>query len=114
MKPNIERRRKYDSPHIQKQRDAIESKLAAIPRLDDQVCNLLSAEGFADIFLQLRPLYPTQVEAYERLEDFHINITGQRRYAEFSSFRKVLHRRMKSYHEQFNNQTNGNDTNEPA
>ena len=109
MKPNIERRRQYDSPQIKKQRDAIESRLAAIPRLDDQVCNLLSAEGFADIFLQLRPLYPTQVEAYERLEDFHINITGQRRYAEFSSFRKVLHRRMKSYHEQFNNQEDGNN-----
>ena len=40
----------------------------------------------------MRDLYNTQLEAYERLEDFHIAITGKRRYAEFDSFRVVVMR----------------------
>jgi hypothetical protein len=40
----------------------------------------------------MQDLYPSQREAYERLEDFHIDVTGHRRYSEFSSFRRVLFR----------------------
>ncbi|WP_390553562.1 hypothetical protein [Alistipes indistinctus] len=56
---------------------------------------LLSAEGFADYFFEMQDLYPSQMAAYERLEDFHINVMGRRRYSEFDSFRKTLYRRMK-------------------
>lgn len=61
--------------------------------LSVEVRRFLSFEGFADMYLRMRDLYPTQLEAYERLEDFYINLTGRRRYSEFSSFRRVLNRR---------------------
>ena len=73
----------------------IEAELAAIAPLSLAMRKLLSAEGFADYYFEMQDLYPSQLEAYERLEDFHINVTGHRRYAEFDSFRKVLERRMK-------------------
>ena len=61
--------------------------------LSVEVRRFLSFEGFADMYLRMRDLYPTQLEAYERLEDFYINLTGRRRYSEFSSFRRVLNRK---------------------
>ena len=60
--------------------------------LEPEVRHFLSFEGFAELYLRMRDLYPTQLEAYERLEDFYITITGKRRYSEFSSFRRVLNR----------------------
>ena len=84
-----------DAPHNVARRDKIESELSAIPRIDPAMKKLLSAEGFADYYFEMIDLYPSQMEAYERLEDFHIQITGRRRYSEFDSFRKVLDRRLK-------------------
>lgn len=72
------------------EREKIESELSAIPKLSPQIKKITSTEGFADYFLAMRHLYPTQVAAYDRLEDFHTEVTGKRKYAEFDSFRKVL------------------------
>lgn len=74
------------------ERAKIESELSAIPPLHPAIRRITSAEGFADYYLRMRDLYDTQLEAYERLEDFHIAITGKRRYSEFDSFRRVVNR----------------------
>lgn len=79
-----------DAPHKKARRERIESELAAIPPLNPAMKKLLSVEGFADYYFEMQDLYPSQREAYERLEDFHIQVTGQRRYSEFDSFRKAL------------------------
>ena len=84
-----------DAPHKVARRERIESELSAIPPIDPAMKKLLSAEGFADYYFEMQDLYPSQMEAYERLEDFHIQVTGRRRYSEFDSFRKVLDRRLK-------------------
>lgn len=84
-----------DAPHKKARREEIESELAVIPRMEPAMQKLTSAEGFADYFFEMQDLYPSQMEAYERLEDFHIQVTGRRRYSEFDSFRKVLDRRLK-------------------
>jgi len=87
--------RPCDAPQKVARREKIESELSAIPRIDPVMKKLLSAEGFADYYFEMMDLYPSQMEAYERLEDFHIQVTGRRRYSEFDSFRKVLDRRLK-------------------
>ena len=38
-------------------------------------------------------LYPTQVEAYERLEEYYQNIFGSRRYADIRSLHLAISRR---------------------
>lgn len=84
-----------DAPHKVARRERIESELSAIPKIDVALQKLISADGFADYYFEMQDLYPSQMEAYERLEDFHIQVTGRRRYSEFDSFRKVLDRRLK-------------------
>ena len=83
-----------DAPHKVARREKIESELSAIPPIDPAMKKLISADGFADYYFEMMDLYPSQMEAYERLEDFHIQVTGQRRYSEFDSFRKVLTRKL--------------------
>lgn len=82
----------YHSPVITHEREKVEAELAAMNPLSPEVRNFLSFEGFAELYIRMRDLYSTQLEAYERLEDFYITITGKRRYSEFSSFRRVLNR----------------------
>ena len=82
-----------DAPHKVARRERIEAELSAIPRIDPAVQKLLSVDGFTDYFLEMHDLYHSQREAYERLEDFHISVTGHRRYSEFESFRTVMRRR---------------------
>lgn len=84
-----------DMPGKKARRERIESELSSIAPIDPALLKLMSAEGFADYFLQMRDLYPSHLEAYERLEDYHITLTGRRRYSEFDSFRKVLERQLK-------------------
>ena len=72
-----------DAPHKVALREKIESELSAIPRIDPAMQKLLSADGFADSYFEMPDLYPSQMEAYERLEDLHIQVTGRRRYSEF-------------------------------
>lgn len=82
----------WDTPDKRRRRERIESELQAIPPVDPGLAKLLSTEGFADFYLLMRDVYPSQRLAYERLEDFYISVTGHRRYSEFNSFRKVLDR----------------------
>lgn len=78
------------------ERTKIESELSAIPSLHPSIRKITSVEGFADYYLRMRDLYDTQLEAYERLEDFHIAITGKRRYSEFDSFRRIVDRLLRN------------------
>lgn len=82
----------FHSSVIEAEREKVEAELSAMDQLSPEVRHFLSFDGFAELFLRMRDLYPTQLEAYERLEDFYITITGKRRYSEFSSFRRVLNR----------------------
>ncbi len=84
----------WDTPAKRRRRERIESELQAIPTIDPVLARLLSTEGFVDYYLEMRDLYSSQREAYERLEDFYISVTGYRRYSEFNSFRKVLTRKL--------------------
>ena len=85
----------YHSSVIKAEREKVEAELSAMDPLSPEVRHFLSFEGFAELFLRMRDLYPTQLEAYERLEDFYITIIGKRRYSEYSSFRRVLNRMRK-------------------
>jgi hypothetical protein len=76
-------------------RTRVEAELSSIPAIPAAARKLTSAAGFADYYLEMRDLYQSYLEAYERLEDFHIAVTGHRRYAEFDSFRRVFQRYMK-------------------
>jgi hypothetical protein len=78
-------------------RTRIEAELAAIPVVDPAARKLTCAEGFIDYFLDMRDLYRSYPEAYERLEEFYVTVVGQRRYSDYESFQRVLGRRMKSY-----------------
>ncbi len=73
-------------------RTRVEAELSAIPAIPAAARKLTSQEGFIDYFLDMRDLYQSYLEAYERLEDFHIAVTGRRRYAEFDTFRRTLRR----------------------
>nr|DAU93747.1 MAG TPA: hypothetical protein [Caudoviricetes sp.] len=95
-KMNRKQYRRYHSPVITAERERIEKQLSALTPLTSEMRRFLSFEGFAELYLRMRDLYPTQLEAYERLEDFHITLTGRRRYSEFSSFRRVLNRMMQA------------------
>lgn len=91
-KMNRSQQKRKNSPIITVERERVEAELSAMSPLTPEVRHFLSFEGFAEFYLRMRDLYPTQLEAYERLEDFYISITGRRRYAEFSSFQRVLRR----------------------
>ncbi len=77
-------------------RERIESELSAVPSIHPAARKLISFEGFIDYFLEMRDVYSSHVEAYERLEDFYEAVTGWRRYSEFESFRKVMRRYLES------------------
>ena len=69
-------------------RQRYEAELQAVAPLPDLCRKLLSQDGFLDMFLEIRMLYPTYEEAYEMLEEQHERITGSRMYSEYSSFRR--------------------------
>lgn len=91
-KMNKKQYRRFHSPVIAAEREKVEAELKAMDPLSPEVRYFFSQEGFAEFFLRMRDLYPTQLEAYERLEDFYITVTGKRRYSEYNSFRRVLKR----------------------
>jgi len=70
-----------------------ESMLESIPALSGVARKLLSPQGFLDIYMEIKMLYPTQEEAYEKLEEQVERITGKRMYSEYDSFRSVVRRR---------------------
>ncbi len=86
--------KKYTDSQLAR-RTRVEAELSAIPAIPAAARKLTSQEGFIDYFLDMRDLYQSYIEAYERLEDFHIAVTGQRKYSEYDSFRKVLQRYMR-------------------
>ncbi len=88
--------KKYTDSQLAR-RTRVEAELSAIPAIPAAARKLTSQEGFIDYFIDMRDLYQSYLEAYERLEDFHIAVTGQRKYSEYDSFRKVLGRYMKEY-----------------
>ena len=69
-------------------RQRYEGQLKSIDPLSDLARKLLSQEGFLDLFLEVRMLYPTYEDAYEMLEEQHERITGKRMYSEYHSFRR--------------------------
>ncbi len=85
--------KKYTDSQLAR-RTRVEAELSAIPAIPAAARKLTSQEGFIDYFLDMRDLYQSYLEAYERLEDFHIAVTGQRRYSEYDSFKKVFQRYM--------------------
>jgi hypothetical protein len=85
-------RRRTISPARQARRDAIEEEFRSAGCVPAVFLRLITVEGFIDYYLEMRELYPTYKEAYERLEDFYIDFTGHRKYSEFSSFRRVMTR----------------------
>ena len=93
-KMNRKQAERYYSPVITAEREKVEAELSALEPLSPEMRHFLSFEGFAELYLRMRDLYPTHREAYERLEDYHIALTGKRRYSEFDSFRKILERHM--------------------
>lgn len=86
-------KKKFSDRQLQ-ERARIESELSQIEPMCTLARKITSVEGFVDYYLQMRDLYDTQMEAYERLEDFHIAITGRRRYSEYDSFRVVVMRNL--------------------
>jgi hypothetical protein len=88
--------KKYTDSQLAR-RTRVEAELSSIPAIPTAARKLTSAAGFADYYLEMRDLYQSYLEAYERLEDFHIAVTGQRKYSEYDSFRRVLERKMKEY-----------------
>lgn len=88
---------KGDSPATHARREAIEAELAAIPPIASAARLLTSTDGFVDYYLRMYDLYPTQYEAYEKLEEYHTAVTGKRRYAEFDSFRQIMNKQLKKY-----------------
>ncbi len=77
-------------------RQAVEDRLAELPKISPTAIKLLSARGFALCFLDMVELYPTRPIAYERLEDAYRRMTGKRRYSGYQSFRRVLSRNLKN------------------
>ena len=61
-------------------RKRYEGQLKSIEPLSDLARKLLSQEGFLDLFLEVRMLYPTYEDAYEMLEEQHECIIGARMY----------------------------------
>jgi hypothetical protein len=83
--------KKYTDSQLAR-RTHVEAELSSIPAIPAAARKLTSAVGFADYYLEMRDLYQSYLEAYERLEDFHIAVAGRRRYAEFDTFRRTLRR----------------------
>lgn len=92
---NRKQAERYYLPVITAEREKVEAELSALEPLSSEMRHFLSFEGFAELYLRMRDLYPTHREAYARLEDYHIALTGKRRYSEFDSFRIVLSRFIK-------------------
>lgn len=84
--------KRYHSSVITAEREKVEADLSAINPLSPEARNFHLFNGFAEMYLRMRDLYPTQFEAYEQLEDFYITLTGKHRYSEFSLFRRWLNR----------------------
>lgn len=89
------RHRKRHTASQSVRRERIESELSSIPAIHPAARKLTSTEGFIDYFLEMRDLYQAYYDAYERLEEFHVAVTGSRRYSEYGSFQRIMRRYLK-------------------
>lgn len=78
-------------------RKQMEEQLISIPPLSPIARRLLSPNGFCEIFDEMKLFYPTNIDAYETLETYHIRIFGYHRYSEYSSFRIIYSRFKMNY-----------------
>ena len=62
----------------------------------DDVNKLVSRQGFINAFWQELKNHKTQVAAYEALEEKYELHFGQRRYADYNSFRQLKNRTLKN------------------
>ena len=76
----------------QKKREIIENNLNGIPPFCDSIRKMISIDGFIEYYEQLKYSYPTFLDAYERLEEYHISITGKRKYSDINAFKVVIRR----------------------
>lgn len=75
-------------------RDKIENELSEIERIDPQARQILTPEGFMNCFLEMQHLYDTQNDAYEKLEEICMRVTGRRHYNGFHSYTAAYKRRL--------------------
>ena len=83
---NHRRIQRCQQPQSLQQRERIEAELSAIIPIDPRLKELMSDVGFIAAFNKMAPYYESDRLAYDRLEDFYITLTGNRRYSEFRSF----------------------------
>lgn len=76
-----------------KKRKKIEDNLGSIPPFCECVRKILSVSGFIEYYEEMKNLYPTFNEAYERLEEYHIAIKGGRKYSDMNAFQVIVRRR---------------------
>lgn len=87
------------TPQMLAEQQRIEQEQSSIPPLTASQRRLISTDGFLDYYLNMRDLYPSYMEAYERLEELHERITGRRKYSEFNSFKVQLSKYLKRTHQ---------------
>lgn len=51
---------------------------------------LYSAAGFFKYYFEQLPKHPTQIEAFNYVNDLHLDLFGQYRYSDYDSFRQAL------------------------
>lgn len=83
--------KKFSHDQIRKRTD-IEEQLRLIPPFSDCVKKIISLDGFIDYYESMKYLYPTFVDAYERLEQYHVIITGRRKYSDWNAFMVMVRR----------------------
>lgn len=86
-------RRRRNTAHQLALRADMEQRLESLAPLSSEHRELLSTDGFIRYYRRMCDLYPTQVEAYERLEEYYQNIFGSRRYVDIRSLHLAISRR---------------------
>lgn len=71
-----------------------EAEITAIPAPSPEIQQLVSREGFMELFHELRE-YATPKEAYYFLEAQHERLTGVWKYSEYNSFLNQYYRWLK-------------------
>ena len=84
------RRSKKLPPDYLTKRQRLLAPLRNAAAMDPAAREVITKQGFIRYFLALQPYYLTNEQAYEAVESEHLRITGQRKYAEYISFKNVL------------------------
>jgi len=62
--------------------------------ITEQERKLLTAKGFIDVYFENCKVCNSYREAYEMCETVYFRIVGERKYADWSTFRVVIHREL--------------------